>query len=104
MNIIRKIARTRKAEGTILAPRARAHTISDDPFCVDITLEANGRVAIPVPSGDTVSVYVLEGALSTGADEKELYAPGAVILFEPEGDAIALRAPASGARLLLIHS
>ena len=30
------------------------------------------------------------------------FAPGTILLFEREGDAVALRAPAAGARFLLI--
>jgi quercetin 2,3-dioxygenase len=99
-----------------LAPRAHARiiagelagvtgplrSIAGNPLYLDITLEANGRVSVPVPRGHTAFAYVIEGALGTGSLESDFYAPGAVILFAREGDAVALRAPALGARLLLI--
>lgn len=99
-----------------LAPRVHARVIAGDlagvkgpfrsargnPLYLDVTLEAGGRVSVPVPRGHTAFAYVIEGALGTGTDESAYYAPGAVILFAREGDAVALRAPETGARLLLI--
>ena len=85
-----------------LAPLAHARIISSDPLYMDVTIEANGSVSVAIPSGHTVFAYVIEGALATDAVEPIYYAPGTILLFERAGDSVALRAPAAGARLLLI--
>lgn len=95
-------AHARIVSGELDGVRGPLRSVAGDPLYLDITLDANGRVAIPVPSGHTAFAYVIEGALGTGTDESAYYAPGAVILFERMGDTIALRAPSAGARLLLI--
>src|SRR3989344_5305321 len=95
-------AHARIIAGELVGVRGPLHSIAGDPLYLDITLEANGMVAIPVPSWHTVFAYVVDGALSTGTDESAFYAPGAVILFKHEGDAVSLRAPSAGARFLLI--
>ena len=57
---------------------------------------------MPLSEGHTVFAYVIEGALSVDKSEQIYYVPGTIILFKREGDTVALRASALGARFLLI--
>jgi len=82
-----------------LAPLAHARVISKNPLYMDITLEANGEVAVPVAEGHTVFAYVIEGALGVGETR---YASGTILLFERTGESVAFHAGTFGARLLLI--
>lgn len=86
-----------------LATHAHARVISENPiYYMDVTLEANGTVSIPLTSGHTAFVYVIEGALGIEAEEPTYYTLGTIILFEHGGNTVVLRAPALGARFLLI--
>lgn len=95
-------ARASIISGEIAGTAGPLTSVAGNPLYADITLAANGAVSVPVPSGHTAFAYVIEGALATDADEPAYYAPGTILLFEREGDTLALRAPASGARFLLI--
>ena len=99
-------------------------SVSGDPLYLDLSLEANAAARISIPDGHTVFAYVVEGALGVDAEifnersdhknknesmysqsstnEVTYYAPGTIILFEREGNEVSLRAPAAGARFLLI--
>lgn len=92
-------ARARIVAGTLASVQGAIKSISGNPLYADIILESNREVVIPVVSGHTVFAYVIEGVLSVG---EVSYAPGTIILFEREGDSVVSRAPAAGARFLLI--
>ena len=86
-------------------------SVSGDPLYLDLSLEANAVARISIPDGHTVFAYIIEGALGVDAEifneratspEVDSYAPGTIILFEREGNEVVLRAPAAGARFLLI--
>jgi hypothetical protein len=96
------LAHARVIAGKLAGVTGPLQSIAGNPLYVDITLEANGFVEIPLPVAHTAFAYIIEGALDTGVDGSTLYAPGTIILFERVGDAIVFRAPAEGARFLLI--
>jgi len=95
-------ARVRVIAGEVAGVAGPLQSIAGNPLYIDIMLDANGSVRVPLPEGHTAFAYVVEGALDTDTDEPTFYTPGTIILFEREGDTVALRAPASGARFLLI--
>ena len=89
----------RVVAGTLAGVTGPLESIAGSPLYIDVTLEANRAVSVPVPRGHTAFIYIIEGAVGVG---ETLYAPGAIVLFERNGDEVALRAPAVGARFLLI--
>ncbi|MCX6788126.1 MAG: pirin family protein [Candidatus Kaiserbacteria bacterium] len=95
-------ARARVIAGALAGVAGPLTAIAGNPLYADITLAANGSVSIPLVPGHTAFAYVVEGALGTDAAEPTYFAPGTILLFEREGDEVALRAPAAGARFLLI--
>ncbi len=97
-----KTARVKIISGNISGVEGPLKSVAGNPLYVDITLEANGTVTIPVISGHTAFAYVIEGGLAVDAPRPMYYAPGTIILFTQEGDVLTLRAPAAGARFLLI--
>lgn len=76
--------------------------IAAQPLYVDISLEAERSLTVPVTDGDTVFLYVLDGALGAGSDEVVRYAQGMIVLFGRDGDAVSVRAGGNGARFLLV--
>lgn len=95
-------ARARVIAGALAGAAGPLTSIAGSPLYADIILEASGSVSIPLISGHTAFAYVVEGALGVDADEPTYFASGTILLFEREGDVLALRAPAAGARFLLI--
>jgi len=71
---------------------------STEPLYVDIQLDADGQVTLPVPAGHNAMLYLYEGEASLG--EQALRRSSANVL--DDGDRISVSAGASGARLLLI--
>lgn len=95
-------ARARIVASTLDGITGPLESIAGAPLYADITLDANGSVLIPLPEGHTAFAYVIEGALGLDNDDENFYAPGTIVLFTHEGDHVSLRAPAAGARFLLI--
>ena len=95
-------ARVRIISGEISGVAGPLKSIAGNPLYADISLDANGSVSIPLSIGHTAFAYVVEGALSVDASEPTYYAPGTILLFDRDGDVLNVRAPAAGARLLLI--
>ena len=95
-------ARVRVIAGAVVGVTGPLTSIAGSPLYADITLEANGSISIPLISGHTAFAYVVEGALGVGIGEPTYFAPGTILLFNREGDILTLRAPAAGARFLLI--
>lgn len=96
-----KEARARVIAGALMGATGPFQSIAGSPLYVDVTLEANGTVLIPLPIGHTAFAYVIDGALGTSADEVH-YAPGTILLFNHEGENVSLHAGTFGARFLLI--
>lgn len=76
-------------------------SIAGNPLYLDVSMEANCTTAIPLTHGHTAFLYAIEGGISVGSMDV-VYPAGTIILLEPEGDHVELRAPATGARFLLI--
>ena len=92
-------ALARVVAGTIANVTGPLESIAGSPLYLDITLESNREVSVPVPSGHTAFIYIIEGAVEV---DSTLYAPGTIVLFEKEGDTVTARAGGAGARFLLI--
>jgi len=97
-----KSARVKVISGTIAGSEGPLKSVAGNPLYIDVSLEANGTVSIPVNDGHTAFAYVIEGGVAVDDLKPMYYAPGTILLFNREGDIISLRAPATGARLLLI--
>lgn len=97
-----KHARVKVISGTCAGEEGPLKSVAGNPLYIDVTLAAHGEVSIPVPSGHTTFVYVIEGGIAVDAPEPAFYAPGTVLLFNREGDTVALRAGADEARFLFI--
>jgi redox-sensitive bicupin YhaK (pirin superfamily) len=95
-------AQARIVAGTLVGVTGPLQSIAGNPLYADITLQPNGSVEIPISSGHTAFAYVVEGALGADTDESTFYGTGTIVLFDHEGDTVALRAPATGARFLLV--
>lgn len=95
-------ARVRVISGEISGIAGPLKSIAGNPLYADITLLPNGIVSVPVPSGDTVFAYVVEGALGADEIEPTYFAPETILLFERQGDVVSLRASVTGARFLLV--
>ncbi len=95
-------ARVRIISGEISNVEGPLKSIAGNPLYADISIDANGSVSIPLSAGHTAFAYIVEGALAVDASEPTYYAPGTILLFDRDGDVLNLRAPAAGARFLLI--
>lgn len=95
-------ARVKIVAGSLSGVTGPLESVAGSPLYVDITLDAYGNVSIPVPVGHTAFAYVIEGALTLDDGKEVFYTPGTILLFNKIGDTISLRAPAAGARFLLI--
>ncbi len=91
-----------KERSDYINPSGVASSQAPNILYLDITLDVNGSVSLPIPEGHTVFAYVIEGALAVDDGKENFYAPNTILLFNREGDTINLRAPAAGARFLLI--
>jgi len=69
---------------------------------VDIMLEPEKTLVLPVRDGDTVFLYIIDGALGTGSDDAIRYGKGLILLFDRGGDTVVIRAGGNGARFLLV--
>lgn len=95
-------ARARIVAGNLGGVTGPLKAIAGNPLYVDVTLESNARVSLPLPEGHTAFLYIIEGALSLDSDDLAFYAPGTILLLEREGDTLPLLASVLGARFLLI--
>ncbi len=100
--VLGRDARARIIAGTLADTVGPLQSIAGNPLYADVTLEANGSVAIPLPAGHTAFAYIVEGVLGMDVPESDQYASGVVLLFDHTGDSVSLRAPAAGARFLLV--
>ncbi|OHA85623.1 MAG: hypothetical protein A2408_01050 [Candidatus Yonathbacteria bacterium RIFOXYC1_FULL_52_10] len=97
-----KYAHAKVIAGTIDGAKGLIEDIAAQPLYVDISLEAERSLTVPVANRDTVFLYVLDGALGAGSDEVVRYAKGAIVLFARDGNAVSVRAGGNGARFLLV--
>ena len=92
-------ALARVIAGEIAGVKGPLESIAGNPLYLDITLEANREVSVPVPTGHTAFIYIVEGAVEI---HQVGYAPQTIVLFEREGELVTARAGSAGARFLLI--
>lgn len=75
--------------------------IAADPVYLDVLLEANSKINIPVTQGHTVITYLYEGEAVFGADQEFVAAPNLVVFTD--GDHIeANTGTVAGARFLVM--
>lgn len=119
---ISKNARARVIAGTLGDVSGPLQSIANNPLYIDVSLEANSNVEIPLPAGHTAFAYVIDGALGaeifnglsdytnrrgvvnsqSPGSEFERYAPGTILLFTRDGEGVLLHSGTFGARFLLI--
>jgi hypothetical protein len=68
-----------------------------DPLYIDVAVGPEGVFEFPVEDGYTAFLYMIEGSVVMPAD----IGAETIVLFESQGDSIALRAGKRGARFLL---
>ena len=74
--------------------------MATDPLYLDVALEAESSVTIPLPRGHTGIVYIFEGDARLGEGGHRLKTHSAGVLSE--GDSVRLAARASGCRALVL--
>jgi len=74
-----------------------------DATMLDIALEAGGKASVPLPEGNTVFAYIIDGSISFGPEAgKECLERRRAVLFS-DGDTLSLAAhEAAGARCVLL--
>lgn len=100
--VLLKSARVKVISGEIADVSGPLKSVAGYPLYIDVTLEANGSVSIPVCAGHTTFAYVIEGGVAVDTPEPTYYAPGTILLFNREGDTVSLRAGMDRARFLII--
>lgn len=76
--------------------------IMAEPLYVDVTLASEGEFEFPIPEGHTTFIYIVSGALASGAEKSVVHEKRTILLFSHTGDAVSVRAGSSGARFLLV--
>src|SRR4051812_23142255 len=77
--------------------------IAVEPVYFDFALDANARVAVPVPSGHNAFAYVYEGAAEIGPSDASRHVErGELAVFERDGDDVLIAAGAAPTRLILV--
>lgn len=105
--IIPIISIGKDAEVRVIAGRAGGVSgpvldIMADPLYLDVTLSRERDFSFPVPEGYTTFIYLVSGALASGAEKSITHKKGTILLFTHEGDSIFVRAGSLGARFLLV--
>ena len=95
-------ARGKVIAGKVAGAIGPVEDIMASPLYVDIMLEPEKTLVLPVRDGDTVFLYIIDGALGTGSDDAIRYGKGLILLFDRGGDTVVIRAGGNGARFLLV--
>lgn len=95
-------ARAKVVAGEVGGVRGPIEGISAAPRYLDLSLDAESEVVVPVPDGHTAFLYVIDGALASGDDDVVRHGKGTIILFSGSGESVRVRAGSSGARYLLV--
>lgn len=95
------------ARGKIIAGSAAGiigpvEDIMAGPLYLDIVLDPGKKLVLPVRDGDTVFLYVIDGALGVGSDDAIRHGKGLILLFDRDGDTVVMHAGGNGARFLLV--
>lgn len=98
---VRVVAGSVEIDGRdVQGPINHQRDMATDPIYLDVALEPDASVRIPLPPGHTVCVYVFEGALAVGESGTRLETHSAGLLSD--GSSILLSAPAVGSRALVL--
>jgi redox-sensitive bicupin YhaK (pirin superfamily) len=73
--------------------------IMANPTYLDIVLQPNANITIPVTDSDTSFVYMYDGSITTHDTH---YKPGIILLHERLGDAVTIQANDLGAQFLFV--
>ena len=84
--------------GELDGERGPAHTFPPIELW-DVQLSADEQAELAVPDGHTIMVFVLDGEVATEGGRVALEQLG---LFERDGDVLALKAPETGARVIVL--
>ena len=95
-------ARGKVIAGKVAGAIGPVEDIMASPLYVDIMLEPEKTLVLPVRDGDTVFLYIIDGALGIGSDDTIRYGKGLILLFDRGGDTVVIRAGGNGARFLLV--
>lgn len=92
--------RARLGEEVVEGPVNSAQDpLTTDPLYIDVTLSAGATFVHPIGAGYNAFAYVFEGEGSTGG---QALPTSAAVLFEQDGDDVAIQAGAQGVRFLLL--
>ncbi len=69
------------------------------PTYLDVTLEPESSITIPVPEGDTSFLYIIDGTLVT---KEKAHERGSLLLYEREGDSVMVNSADSTLRFLFV--
>ena len=75
--------------------------IATDPLYLDLRLEPNAKLDVPVPAGHRALAYVYGGEARLGAETGTRLSSGQLGVLD-DGNSLALRSGDAGARMLLI--
>lgn len=87
--------------GSILDVDGPVQELMAMPFYLDISIDANKELSLPIPAEYNTFSYIIEGAVGLPSDEKILHAKDTILLFSRTGDYVKLKAGNTGARLLI---
>ncbi len=73
-----------------------------DPLYIDVMLQKEKEVVIPLREGYTTFLYVFNGSIGMDHDGSALYAKGNIILLSSSGEELFVRAGSVDARFLVV--
>lgn len=88
--------------GQFLGAKGPVSAVATQPFFIDVRLDAGAALDIPLPRGHNAFVHVFAGALVLPASGGETRVATGQLAVLSDGDALALRAEAAGARFIVV--
>jgi len=88
--------------GTLGGTEGPVNAVATEPIYLDLRLDPGAAYDVEVPAGHNVFVYVYDGTAEVGPDSERQRVERGEIALLSHGPVVALRAGASGARLILV--
>lgn len=82
----------------IIGPINHDHTMATKPVFIDLRLNAEAKINVPLPAGHNAFVYLYEGHAALG-DDPAPYRSACVL---SDGDGLSVKAGIEGARMLVL--